>query len=48
MAVGIAIALVGVTTTWVLSILGGALALTCLVVWIRDTRRNVEELPLDH
>jgi tetrahydromethanopterin S-methyltransferase subunit C len=48
MAVGIAIALVGVTTTWILSILGGALALVCLGVWIRDVRRDVEELPLEH
>ncbi len=48
MALGIAIALVGVTTTWILSILGGALALVCLVVWIRAVRRDVEELPLEH
>lgn len=48
MALGIAIALLGTTTTWILSILGGALALTCLVVWIRQVRRDVGELPLEH
>ena len=48
MAVGIAMALLGTTTTWVLSILGGALALVCLVSWIRSARRDVEELPLEH
>ena len=48
MALGIAIALVGVTTTWILSILGGALALACLGAWIRDVRRDVSELPLEH
>jgi tetrahydromethanopterin S-methyltransferase subunit C len=48
MAVGIAVALVGVTTTWILSIFGGALALACLVAWIRDVRRDVSELPLEH
>jgi hypothetical protein len=36
-AVGIAVALVGVT-----------LALVCIVRWIRDTRREVSELPLEH
>ena len=47
-AVGIAIALVGVTTTWLLTIAGGILALVCIVRWIRDTRRDVSELPLEH
>ncbi|MDQ6914471.1 MAG: hypothetical protein M3155_01510 [Actinomycetota bacterium] len=48
MALGIAVALVGVTTTWLLSVIGGILALVCLVVWIRDVRRDVDELPLEH
>ena len=48
MAVGITTALIGVTTTWLLSILGGILALVCLVLWIRDVRRDVEDLPLEH
>jgi tetrahydromethanopterin S-methyltransferase subunit C len=48
MAAAITCALVGVTTTWVLTILGGIVALVCVVVWIRDTRRDVGELPLEH
>ena len=48
MAVGITAALLGVTVNWVLTILGGILALACLVVWIRQLRRDVGELPLEH
>jgi hypothetical protein len=44
-AAGITIALVGVTTTWLLSIAGGILTVVCIVRWIRDTRRDVAELP---
>jgi Flp pilus assembly protein TadB len=47
-AFGIAVALVGVTTTWLLTIAGGVLTAVCVVRWIRDTRRDVSELPLDH
>jgi hypothetical protein len=47
-ALGITLALVGVTTTWLLSIVGGILAIACIVRWIRDTRRDVSELPLEH
>jgi hypothetical protein len=47
-ALGITIALVGVTTTWFLSIAGGILTLACIVRWVRDTRRDISELPLDH
>jgi tetrahydromethanopterin S-methyltransferase subunit C len=48
MAAGITAALIGVTVNWILTILGGILALVCLVVWIRQTRRDVEDLPLEH
>ncbi|HEX3317089.1 MAG TPA: hypothetical protein VHR88_03660 [Solirubrobacteraceae bacterium] len=47
-AAGIAVALVGVTTTWILTIAGGILAFACIIRWIRDTRRDVSELPLEH
>ena len=47
-AFGIAVALVGVTTTWLLTIAGGILTVVCVVRWIRDTRRDVSELPLEH
>ena len=47
-AFGIAVALVGITTTWLLSIAGGILAIVCIVRWIRDTRRDISNLPLEH
>ena len=47
-AVGITVALVGVTTTWLFTIAGGILTVVCIVRWIRDTRRDVSELPLEH
>ena len=48
MAFGIAVALVGITTTWLLSIAGGILAIVCIVRWIGDTRRDISNLPLEH
>jgi hypothetical protein len=47
-AVAITIALVGVTTFWPLIPFGAIVALWCIVRWIRDTRRDIAELPLEH
>ncbi len=46
-ALGITLALVGVTTFFELSVVGGLLTIGCLWRWIKDTRREVDELPLD-
>ncbi len=46
-ALGITIALVGVTTFIELTVIGGILTLWCIVRWIKDTRRAIDELPLD-
>ena len=46
-AVGITLALVGVTTYIELTIAGGLLALGCVVRWIKDARHELDELPLD-
>lgn len=46
-ALGITLLLVGVTTFFELSVVGGLLTLGCAVRWIKDTRREVDELPLD-
>jgi hypothetical protein len=46
-AVGIALAVVGVTTSLILVIGGGILTLACVLRWIADTRREIDELPLD-
>jgi hypothetical protein len=45
--VGITLALIGVTTSIVLVILGGLLTVYCVIRWIRDTRHDIDELPVD-
>ena len=47
-AAGIAIAVVGVTISLILVIGGGVLTLACAIRWIASTRREIDELPLDH
>jgi hypothetical protein len=46
-ALGITLALVGVTTFIELTVAGGLLTLGCAVSWIKSTRAEVDELPLD-
>ena len=46
-AVGITVALVGVTTYIELTIAGVILTVVCVLRWIGDTRREIDELPLD-
>ncbi len=46
-ALGITLALIGLTTFFELSIIGGVLLIGCLVRWIKDTRQEIDELPLD-
>jgi hypothetical protein len=46
-AVGITLALIGVTTFIELTIIGGILTVVCVVRWIKETRHEVDELPLD-
>ncbi len=48
LAIGITVALIGVTFHWSLIVLGGALAVWMIVRWLQDTRRDIEELPLHH
>jgi hypothetical protein len=50
LAVGITVALVGVTTSLVMVIAGGVLSLVIIVRWIAGARRDIDELPLhtDH
>jgi hypothetical protein len=48
MAVGITFAVIGTTITWLLSILGVVIFLVTLLMWIRNTRRDISELPEDH
>jgi hypothetical protein len=46
-AVGITLTLVGVTTYFELIVVGVLLTVGCVVAWIKDTRREIDELPLD-
>jgi hypothetical protein len=46
-AVGITLALIGITTFLVLTVVGVILTLVCTVRWIKDTRHEIDELPLD-
>jgi hypothetical protein len=47
-AVGITIGLVGITLNFVISIVGAVIVLIAAVRWIRETRRDISELPLEH
>jgi hypothetical protein len=46
-AVGITLTLVGITTFIEFTVVGVLLTVGCTVRWIKDTRREVNELPLD-
>ncbi|MGH2902896.1 MAG: hypothetical protein ACRDK7_04835 [Solirubrobacteraceae bacterium] len=46
-AVGITLALVGVTTYIELTIVGVILTVYCVVRWTKETRHEIDELPLD-
>ena len=47
-AIGITCMVIGTTLGWWLSIIGVILFVVTTVIWIRDTRRDVEDLPEDH
>jgi hypothetical protein len=47
-AVGLSLAIVGITTFWIFSVAGILLFLFTLLRWIRDVRRDFDELPLEH
>jgi hypothetical protein len=46
-AVGITLALVGITTFIELTVVGVILTVYCVVRWIGETRHEIDELPLD-
>ena len=46
-AIGITLALIGITTFIELTVAGVLLTVGCVVRWIKDTRQDIDELPLD-
>ena len=47
-AFGITIALVGVILTWVIVVIGAAIAIVAIVRWISEAREDISQLPLEH
>jgi type IV secretory pathway TrbD component len=47
-AVGITIAVVGVVQSWYVVALGLLITLFAVVRWVRETRADIGELPLEH
>ena len=46
-AVGLTLLLVGFTTFIEFTVIGGILTVVCIALWIKDTIRETNELPLD-
>ncbi len=47
-AVGITLIVVGTTLTLIISFIGVIIFVVTSLVWIRDTRRDISELPDEH
>jgi hypothetical protein len=47
-AAALAVTIVSITFNWVLVIIGGIIFLATTFRWIRDVRRDIDALPLDH
>jgi len=47
-AVSLTLIVIGTTINWLFSIIGLVIFLITLVRWIRDTRRDIAELPEEH
>ena len=47
-AFGLTIAVVGVVLSWVIVAIGLVIAVIAIWRWIRETREDISELPLEH
>jgi Flp pilus assembly protein TadB len=47
-AIAITLVVIGTTLSFIFSIVGLILLVACIVRWIRDTRRDVSQLPEEH
>ena len=48
MAFGVTLAICGLTLSWIMVGAGVIIFLITTVRWVRDTRRDIDELPLEH
>jgi hypothetical protein len=48
LAFGLMLAVTGVVLFPVVAVIGGVISIVALIGWIRDTRREISELPLEH
>ena len=48
LAFGLALAITGVVLFPVVAVIGLIITIVALYLWIRDTRRDISELPLEH
>jgi O-antigen ligase len=47
-AVGLSVAIVGITISVIFIVAGLLLFVVTAILWIRDARRELDELPLEH
>jgi hypothetical protein len=47
-AIGITLTIVGTTLSLIISAVGLIIVVVTTVIWIRDTRRDIEQLPDEH
>jgi len=47
-AAALALTIVSITLSWWLVAFGGAIFIISTIMWIRDVRRDIDDLPLDH
>lgn len=47
-AFGVTLAVVGLVLSWAITAVGLIIVVLTTIRWIRDTRRDIEELPLEH
>jgi hypothetical protein len=48
LAFGVTLVVTGIVLFPVVAVIGGVITLVTLFGWIRDTRREISELPLEH
>jgi hypothetical protein len=47
-AAALALTIVSITLSWYLVAFGGIIFIATTIRWIRDVRRDIDELPLEH